>query len=144
LRALIRSHVSWAAYAAALWALIFAFFHIIWAGGWYLGLDPEQAPVAFAKTWFLAYDIVVAGICLFAVPVALALAMPWGRRLSRRLVLLFAFLGTGLLLLRSIASIVQTLYLIGVGRFMVHLWEFWFYLGAVLFSIATWRYFKTR
>ncbi len=142
-----RSRFSWAAYAAALWALIFAVFHVIWATGWYVGLDPEQARIAFAKTPFFVYDLVVAGMCAFAVPVALALAMPWGRRLPRRLVGLFAWGGTGLLVLRSVASIVQTVYLIGSGQFVVEsrgLWELWFYLGATLFSLGTWRFWRHR
>ena len=139
-----RSRVPWAAYGAALWALIFAVFHVIWATGWYIGLDPEQARIAFAKTSFLVYDLVVAGVCAFAVPVALALALPWGRRLPRRLVGLFAWSGTGLLVLRS-ASVVQVVYLVASGRFVVDyriLWELWFYLGATLFGLATWRFWR--
>jgi hypothetical protein len=92
-----RSRISWAACAAALWALIFAVFHAIWATGWYVGLDPERAHIAFAKTPFLVSALVVACLCAFALPVALALAMPWERRLPRRLVGLFAWGGTGLL-----------------------------------------------
>lgn len=135
--------VLWEAYAAALWALIFAVFHVIWAAGWYVGLDPEHARIAFAKTPFLVFDLLVAGMCAVAVPVALALAMPWGRRLPRRLVGLFAWGGTGLLALRSVTSIVQTAYLVGRRQFVVEsegLWELWFYVGAILFSIATWRF----
>lgn len=48
---------SWTAYAAALWALIFAGFHVIWATGWYVGLDVEQAQIAFSKTPFFVYDL---------------------------------------------------------------------------------------
>ena len=132
-------------YAAAIWALIFAVFHVLWASGWYVGLNPETARIAFAKKPFLVYDLVVAGICAFAVPVALALAMSWGRRLPRRLVGLFAWLGTGVLLLRSIASVAQAVYLIGTGQFAIELrvlWELWFYLGAILFTLATWRFWQ--
>lgn len=141
------SRASWAAYAAALWALIFAIFHVIWATGWYVGLDPEQARMAFAKKSFLVYDLVVAGMCVLAVPVALALAMPWGRRLPRRLVGLLAAGGTGLLVLRSVASVVQTLYSAVRGQFVVEatgLWEPWFYLGAILFGLGTWRFWRDR
>jgi hypothetical protein len=59
---------SWMGYGAALWALIFAAFHIVWATGWYIGLEEEPASTAFAKRWFLVYDLVVAGMCAFAVP----------------------------------------------------------------------------
>jgi hypothetical protein len=132
---------------AALWALAFAVFHVMWATGWYIGLDPEQARLAFARTPFLVYDIVVAGLCLFAVPVALALEMSWSRRVPQRLGLLFALAGTGLLLLRSVASIVQTVYLIFSGKFAIgfsSLWEVWFYLGATLFGLATWNFWRYR
>jgi hypothetical protein len=136
---------SWAAYAAALWSLIFAVFHVIWAAGWYIGLDPEAARKAFAKTPFLVYDLVVAGICVFAVPVALALTMSWGRRLPRRPVGFFAGIGTGLLVLRSVASVVQGAYLIATRQLPIEtqgLWELWFYLGAILFSLATWGFWR--
>jgi len=139
------SRLSWAAYAAALWALIFAVFHVIWATGWYVGLDAERARTAFAKTPFFVYDLVVAGMCAFAVPVALA--MPWGRRLPRRLVGLFAWGGMGLLVLRSVASVVQTVRLVGNGQFVVeanHLWELWFYLGAALFAVGAWHFWRER
>jgi len=41
----------WVAYAAALWASVFAAFHIICAAGWYPLLDAEPARVAFATPW---------------------------------------------------------------------------------------------
>jgi hypothetical protein len=138
---------SWAAYAAATWALIFAAFHVAWACGRYVGLEPQRARTAFARPAFLAYDLAVAGICVLAVPVALALGMPWGRRLPQRPLALLAWAGTALLLLRSTTSIVQVLYLVARGRFAAApamLWELWFYLGALLFGIATWRYWHNR
>jgi hypothetical protein len=142
-----RFRIHWVAYGAALWALIFAVFHMIWATGWYIGLDHEQARKAFAKTPFLVYDVVVAVMCAFAVPVALALVMSWGRHLPRRIVGLCALIGTGLLVLRSVASVVQGVYLIATGQFVVEsrgLWELWFYLGAVLFSVVTWHFWRHR
>ncbi len=138
---------SWFGYGAALWALIFAAFHIVWATGWYIGLEGELAGTAFAKKWFLVYDLVVAGMCAFAVPVALALIMPWGRRLPRQLVGLFAWGGTGLLMLRAGGSLVQLLYMLATGTFVPRprdLWEVWFYLGAILFGMSTWRFWRVR
>jgi hypothetical protein len=41
----------WASYGAAIWASIFAVFHIVWAAGWYPLLNAEQARVAFAVPW---------------------------------------------------------------------------------------------
>jgi hypothetical protein len=86
---------------------------------------------------------VVAGIlCFVAVPVALAPVSAWGQRISRRLVFVLACLGSGLLILRAVASIVQSVYLVAAGRFRPDLflpWEPWFYLGAFLFGLSTWR-----
>lgn len=132
----------WIAYAAALWASVFATFHIIWAAGWYPLLDAEQARVAFATPWKWAYDVVVAAMCVIAVPVALAPVMTWGRYVPRRLIYALAWIGSTLLVLRSVASLVQAGYLIATGRFRfadVGIWEPWFYLGAILFSLSTWR-----
>lgn len=135
----------WVACAAASWALIFAAFHFIWASGWYIGLDEEQAAAMFAVPWKLAYDLVVAVMCVVAVPVALALGLPWGRRQPRRLVGFLAWTGTGLLVLRSVASLIQGAYLMAAGRFSLRdmgIWEPWFYLGAALFAVSTWSYWR--
>ena len=132
----------WVAYAAALWASVFAIFHIIWATGWYPLLDAEQARVAFAIPWHWAYDVVVAAMCVIAVPVALAPVMSWSQRAPRRFGYTLACSGSALLVLRSVASLVQTGYLVAAGRFRfaaMGIWEPWFYLGAILFSVSTWR-----
>lgn len=133
---------SWVAYAAALWAAVFAVFHIVWAAGWYPLLDAEKARIAFATPWKWAYDVVVAAMCVIAVPVALAPVMSWGSHVPRRFVLSLAWIGTTLLVLRAAASLVQAGYLIATGQFslaVLGIWEPWFYLGAVLFTLSTWR-----
>jgi hypothetical protein len=132
----------WVAYAAALWAAVFATFHIVWAAGWYPLLNAEQARIAFATPWKWAYDVVVAAMCVVAVPVALAPVMSWGRHVPRRLNYTLAWIGSALLVLRSLASLAQAGYLIATGRFRLAdmgIWEPWFYLGATLFSLSTWR-----
>lgn len=132
----------WVAYAAALWASVFAVFHIVWAAGWYPLLDAEKARVAFANPWKWAYDVVVAGMCVIAVPVALAPVASWGEHLPRRLIYALAWIGSTLLALRATASLVQAGYLIAVGRFrfaVLGVWEPWFYVGAILFGLSTWR-----
>jgi len=135
---------SWVAYAAALWALIFAVFHIIWAAGWYpLLADPEQSRIAFAVPWKWWFDVVVAGMCVVAVPIALAPVMTWGRYVPHRLIVTLATIGAALLVLRAAASLIQIGYFIATGRFRlaaVGIWEPWFYLGAILFSLSTWRF----
>lgn len=131
------------AYAAALWALIFAAFHVIWAFGWYIGLDAEDARIAFARPFTLAYDLVVAGMCVVAVFVVLALVRPWGRRVPFRVLRFVIWIGTGLLVLRAGGSVIQAASFLMTGRFSFEdmgIWEPWFYLGAILFSVTTWQY----
>lgn len=133
---------TWVAYAAALWAAVFAVFHIIWAAGWYPLLDAEQARVAFATPWKWAYDVLVAVICVIAVPVALTPITSWGRYTLRRLIYRLAWIGSALLLLRLAAVLVQTAYLVAVGRFrlsIIGIWDWWFVLGAILFTLSTWN-----
>jgi len=132
----------WVAYAAALWAFVFAIFHFVWAAGWYPLLDAAKARVAFAIPWKLAYDVVAGVMCVIAVPVALAPVTSWGQRVPRRLVYTLALIGTSLLILRSVASLIQGGYFVVTGQFRLAdlwPWEAWFYLGAILFSLSTWR-----
>lgn len=136
---------SWTAYAAALWALIFAVLHVTWAAGWYIGLDAERAREAFQQRWFLIYDLVVAALCALAVLVALALVRPWGTRLPRALVGGLAWCGSAVLILRGGAGAAQTLYVAATGRsilVMDRFWELWFCIGAVLFGVTTWRFWR--
>ena len=132
----------WLPYAAALWAAVFAGFHIIWAAGWYPLLNAEQTRIAFATAWKWAFDVVVAVMCVIAVPVALAPVMSWGQHVPRRLIYTLAWIGSALLVLRSAASLIQLGYFVATGRFRfgaVGIWEPWFYLGAILFTLSTWR-----
>jgi Protein of unknown function (DUF2867) len=130
----------WAAYGAAIWAAIFAVFHIVWAAGWYPLLNAERMRVAFAVPWKWTFDVVVAGMCVIAVPVALAPVTPLGRHVPGPLVFALAVTGSGLLVLRATASLVQVSYHISIGRFEgLGIWEPYFYLGAVLFAVSTWQ-----
>ena len=79
-------------------------------------------------------------MCVVAVPVAPAPVTSLGQYLSRPLVFALAVTGSVLLLLRSVASLVQVSYHIATGRFAgLGIWEPWFYLLAVLFSVSTWQ-----
>lgn len=136
---------SWTGYAAALWALIFAVLHVTWAAGWHIGLDPELARKAFGQRWFLAYDLLVAALCVVAVLVALALVRSWGMRLPRALVGGLALCGSAVLALRGGAGAAQTLYMAVTGRSILvpsRFWELWFCVGAVLFGVSTWRFWR--
>jgi hypothetical protein len=107
--------------------------------GWYVGLDHEAARQAFQRRWFFVYDLVVAGLCLVAFAVPLALVQQWGRRLPFSLLGILAWGGTGLLALRGGAGIGQHVYLAALGRNLPGaeaLWDVWFCLGAILFGIS--------
>jgi len=130
----------WPAYAAAIWAAVFAVFHVVWAAGWYPLLNAEQARIAFAVPWKWTFDVVVAAMCIIAVPVALAPVTPIGRYVPRALVWVLACIGTALLVFRATASLAQAAYLLATDRLSgFSVWEPWFYLGAVLFTLSTWR-----
>jgi hypothetical protein len=133
------------AYAAATWALIFAVAHILWATGWYVGLDTEPPQVGLRRQLFLAYDLLVAAACAFGVPVALAGFRSWGPRLQTRAVRIVVWFGTALLMLRAAASLVQVAYHLSSQRLTrLGLWEPWFYLGAILFGFTTWRFWSRQ
>lgn len=135
----------WIAYAAATWALVFGAFHLIWAFGWYVGLDRDQSRIAFGRPLFYAYDVLVAVMCVLGAVVALAPVSPWGVRFPFRPTRVVAWTGTVLLAVRAVASLIQLAYLLATGRFTLRtlgIWEPWFYLGAILFGTSTayhWR-----
>ena len=130
-------------YGAALWALIFAALHISWAMGWYIGLDAESARKAFERRWFLAYDLIAAGLCVLGAGLALALIQSWGRRLSRLLIGVLAWGCAGILILRAGAGVIYLAFLAAVGNnisSVLSFWDWWFCLGAGLFAASVWRF----
>ncbi len=130
-------------YGAALWALIFALLHVVWAAGWYVGLPAEKAREAFQKTWFLVYDLIVAGICAVAVLLALALTQQWGQRLPIRFLIFVGWTTAIVLALRGIAGVIKIAYLGITGEDIANplfLWDFWFCLGAALFGLRSWNF----
>lgn len=135
------------AYAAAAWALIFGIFHLIWAMGWYVGLESNEAEKAFARPLSYAFNLLVAAMCAVAVMIALAFARRYEKRRFYRSISALAWSGTILLVLRSSASVVQMVYLLVTKRFSgeprVFLWELWFYCGAILWGLTVW-YFAIR
>src|ERR671921_215483 len=88
----------WAAYAAAVWAFVFAVASAYWAAVGELGRETIAAEIAQIP---LANDPVVvwatAGLKALAGMLALALVRPWGRLFPRRL-LIAATWAAGLLL----------------------------------------------
>jgi hypothetical protein len=136
---------SWVAYAAAAWSLIFGVLHAVWAAGWYVGLPAAQAQKAFERTWFLVYDLVVAGLCGLGVFVAAALARGGAR--AGRLLGLLASVGAAVLGLRAVGAVVETLYLVAAGRYVfepMHLYTLWFGMGAFFFALTARRFWRGR
>lgn len=133
----------WIEYGAALWALVFALLHVAWAFGWYIGLDEKAAREAFARNWFLAYDLAAAGLCFLAVAVALAPVQSWGRKLPRALLIADVWACAVILLLRGAAGATGAIRLAIVGGSFAPLfsfWDWWFCLGAGLFAASAWRF----
>ncbi|MCT2589427.1 DUF3995 domain-containing protein [Streptomyces sp. N2-109] len=85
--------------ATALWALVFAGFHVHWAVGGDLGLGDGKAATDSLTGAFLVYDLVVAAMCLAGAGVALELRRADGRSVVPRWVLLTAAWAATLLLL---------------------------------------------
>lgn len=133
---------AWTGYCAAVWSAVFAALHLIWAAGWYIGLNPESAGKAFQKPWFLAYDLLVAGLCLVAALLGLAMAQTWGRRF-RRVVLTMGYVAAAILVLRGLAGLSQSSYLVAMGGNVIRrlaVWDVWFCLGGMLFMLAVARF----
>jgi hypothetical protein len=123
-------------YLAALWAFVFAALHIAWAMGFYVGLEEAAARAAFQRSWFLAYDMVAAALCVLGG----ALALSRARRV------LFS-VGAMVLALRAIGGALQVAHAIATGRDLSErtlLWEAWFCVGAVLFGACVSRSRKQR
>jgi hypothetical protein len=124
------------AVAASLWSLIFAAAHLAWACGWYVGLDPVAAAAAFARPWFLAYDVTVALGCFVVAGAFGVLAANHGGRLRSAahvvsvvaavVVAVRAVTGLGALAWRGSA----------LAGALASGWDGWFVLGAVLFGAA--------
>ena len=134
-------------YYAAAWSLVFAVLHVIWACGWYVGLNAEGAAKAFQKPWFLAYDLAVAELCFVALFLGLALSKPQERRRrNRRVVVAMSYAAAAILALRGVAGLTQSLYLLASGREVAMrstAWDLWFCLGGMIFCLAVSRFRQT-
>lgn len=134
-------------YCAAVWSIVFAALHVIWACGWYIGLNPVTAAEAFQKRWTLVYDLAVAELCVVAMFLGLALARPPERRRRyRRVVLAMSTAAAAILGLRGVAGLSQAAYILATGRdIIVRLaaWDVWFCLGGMLFALAVVRFRRT-
>jgi hypothetical protein len=150
--------LTWAGYAAATWAFLFAAMSFYWALGGRLGSEtigdaitkPVLAgdPTILAIVWITGVLKVVAGV------VALALVQPWGQRIPRSALLLAGWGAGTLFLVYGAANLVQDALIVlgaiptptGLGavaaRWHLCLWDPWWLLGGVLFALASWSYWR--
>ncbi len=147
-------HDVWGAYAACLWAFIFAATSFYWGAGGTLGLR-TQSPQILAlvdEPWFIVI-LWATGILKAAVGVlALALVRPWGRKFPRWL-LFTAALGVGAFFALYGGANLSVRGLMALGlmetpesmrsaaaRWHLILWDPWWLLGGVLFLLAAWQF----
>ena len=150
--------ISWPAYGAYVWSLLFAAMSFYWAAGGTIGIDTQAPGIAeLARErdpGFVAVLWVTGLLKLLGVPLALALVQPWGRVFPRWMLLTAAWgAGAGMVLWGGLNLCVG----VGVGvlraagvvdppedtsAFWWHLllWDPWWILGGVLFLMAAWQY----
>jgi hypothetical protein len=151
-----RSHATWPAYAAAVWAVLFAAYSIYGALGGELGVDQLARDIredAEARdTGFVAELWVAGALKLVAAAIALALAFRLGHRPRSRVLLIAGWLLAAGLLIYGAANMVQFgLMKAGaistpdsVGDYAVDwylfLWEPIWLIGGIAFAAAAWSY----
>lgn len=146
---------SWAAYAAAAWAFVFAALSFYWAAGGLVGAETlgegmvelalARDPNLIALTWITGILKVIAGL------VALALVQLWGRKLPRRLLLVAAWGAGVIFLLYGGANLIQhgrmaagvnripdLLGSVAAVRWHLFFWDPFWLLGGVLFILTAW------
>jgi hypothetical protein len=122
--------------AASLWSLIFAAVHLLWACGWYVGLDAVAAAAAFDRPWFLAYDVVVAVACLIAAS-AFGVVAANHRGRFRAAAHAIIVLATVVVAARAVTGIGALAWRgSGLAGALASGWDVWFVLGAILFGAA--------
>ena len=150
---------TWAAYAACVWAFLFALPSFYWAAGGTGGLDSTVSPdlVRLARDqvpWFVTVLWITGAMKVFAR--LLALARGWGGLFPGWMLLILTwdagtllawhgslFVGAGSLMLGGFIPGPLSPRLWAVGRWYTFLSGPWFVLGGVLFIAAGWSYLRT-
>ena len=148
----------WSAYAAAVWAFVFAALSFYWAlgGSFLVRTQSPQIVGLTANPWFLAVVWLTGLLKLVAGFVALSLVQRWGRRVPVWLRQTAAW-GIGLVLtLYGGANLaVRGLMALGMlgtpasmrsaaAKWHLVLWDPWFFLGGVFFLAAAWRFGRSK
>lgn len=147
---------TWAAYAAAVWAGVFAVISLYWALGGMVGIDTVGGEIEeLARSGATAASVLAWGAALLKVAgvvFALALVRPWGRIFPRALMLVAGWAATAVLIGYG-ALTVGTELLVAIGvvaappdmdwyAFYWHLavWDPYFLLWGVLLAVAMRHY----
>ena len=117
------------AYAAAAWSVVFLVPHAYWAAGGTSGLDGRAMDGALAVV-----NAAAILLSLLAMVLALALVRPWGRVVSRRVLLAGAWAAAAVLGVRGAGGLLQGLF--GGSSAFVAGFEALFLVGGVLFGLA--------
>jgi hypothetical protein len=140
----------WPAWAAAVWAFGFAGLSFAWALGSRLSLGTQARSIReqFDDPEFVAVLWATGGLKAVAGVIALALVLPFGRRVPRRLLMVAAW-GTAVLLLLygGLGWLQALLWQTGVSdiprsvgpeaaRWKLAFWDPFWILGGVLFLLA--------
>ena len=154
------SRSMWVAYAASVWAFLFALPSFYWAAGGTGGLDsivsPDLVRLAHHRVpWFVAVLWITGAMKAFAGLIALAMVRRWGRIFPGWMLLILAwgagtllawhgalFVGAGSLMLGGFVSGPPNPGLWAVVRWYTFLWGPWFVFGGVLFMAAGWSFLR--
>ncbi|WP_255170196.1 DUF3995 domain-containing protein [Natrononativus amylolyticus] len=115
-------------YAAAAWALLFGAAHVYWAVGGTLGLQGNAMTGVL-----LAINLIAIPLCFLAAIVALALVRSWGVVVPRRLWHAAAWGAGGVLALRGVVGLAQTVLSQEPTPLLLAAYDSWFLLGGALF-----------
>ncbi|MGH4028493.1 DUF3995 domain-containing protein [Actinomycetota bacterium Odt1-20B] len=127
---------------ACAWMVVFAAFHCYWALGGTFGLPPGESLVD--NTPLFVIDLIAIPMNLGGAALALALVQPWGLVFPRRLVLAGAWGCAALMVFHAAPAMVDlAVYLTGQrdepltgeDRFSVLLYEPYWMLGGLLFTV---------
>ena len=133
-----------AAYAAAVWSMVFLIPHVYWAAGGTAGPEAEPLGGTLAVVNYAAI-----ALSAVAVALALSLARPWSGALPRRALRAGAWIASVVLTARGAGGLLQGLVAGGawseVGAdALVIAFEALFLLGGILFGLAARAYSRCR
>lgn len=143
-----RSWALWTAYAAAVWAVIFAGLSFFWAVGGRTGMQPLEGATGAAAGLFVIANIIAGLVKLGAAALVVAYAWRVALPVSRRIVAALIWAGgVGMLLYGGAGLVSDVFHVSGVIHdpatvkwffYYLVLWDPWWALGGALFTTTAW------